>query len=168
LNRPIGYRHTPTNAQLDGVQNIDKLTCGSDQTRSGPLEKTVPDNLESYRVKVPTYWVVEWRDSWYAWEPTGAVDWAECGCWGAGEPTNEPHCRSCVAPPGICINSGEWYGQVAIQNITGGCTIATGTASTCGITVVPHGTRCRIQSSAAGNMADAIGGAAPCSPYRRL
>ncbi len=93
-------------------------TSSWDMPANGPrvdLEnQTVPDvwDLQSYQVKVPTYWIVEWRDRWYAWEPTGAVDWGDCSCWGDGEPTNEPHRRGCVAPPGICVNSGEWYGQV--------------------------------------------------------
>jgi hypothetical protein len=92
-------------------------TSSWDKPPNGPrvdLEKRIiPDiwDLESYQVTVPTYWVVEWRDRWYAWEPTGAFEWGDCGCWGGGEPTNERHRRGCVAPPGICINPGEWYGQ---------------------------------------------------------
>jgi hypothetical protein len=77
--------------------------------------RIVPDvwDLESYQVRVPTYWVVEWRDRWYAWEATGEVEWGECGCWGPpGEPKGEPHRRGCEPPPGICVNPGEWYGQV--------------------------------------------------------
>lgn len=75
--------------------------------------QTVPSwDLASYQVRVPTYWVVEWRERWYAWEVV-SVEWGDCGCWGPpGEPTDEPHRRGCVPPPGICINPGEWYGQV--------------------------------------------------------
>jgi len=89
-----------------------------DNPANGPrvdLEnQVVPEvwDLVSYQVKVATYWVVEWRDRWYAWDTTGEIEWDECGCWGTGEPTNEPYRRTCQAPPGICINPGEWYGQV--------------------------------------------------------
>jgi hypothetical protein len=66
----------------------------------------VPDvwDLESFQVRVPTYWVVEWRDRWYEWEATGDVEWGECGCWGPpGEPKGAPYRRGCTPPPGICV-----------------------------------------------------------------
>ncbi|MGD9101747.1 MAG: hypothetical protein PVF45_14795 [Anaerolineae bacterium] len=88
-----------------------------DNPANGPrvdLEnQVVPSwDLVAYQVRVPTYWVVEWRDRWYSWDLVG-VEWGNCGCWGPpGEPTNEPYRRGCTPPPGICNQPGEWYGRV--------------------------------------------------------
>ncbi len=68
-------------------------------------------DLPSYQVSVDTYWIVEWRSRWQAWEATGGMEWSDCTCHGTGEPVGIPH-ESCDPPPGICYKAGEWYGKI--------------------------------------------------------
>lgn len=73
-------------------------------------DKVGAANLPAYQVTVPTYWIAEWADEWdqyHTW-----TEWGSCGCAGS-EPSGVPHTTSgCSAPPGICIQPGEWYGKV--------------------------------------------------------
>jgi hypothetical protein len=66
--------------------------------------------LPAYQVTVPTYWIAEWADEWEQYHTW--TEWGNCGCAGS-EPSGVPHTTSgCSAPPGICVQPGEWYGKV--------------------------------------------------------
>jgi hypothetical protein len=75
-------------------------------------DKVGPATLPAYQVTVPTYWMAEWADEWdqyHTW-----TEWGDCACAGS-EPSGVPHTTSgCSAPPGICIQPGEWYGKVGV------------------------------------------------------
>ena len=59
---------------------FDYAAEGCARVPSGPGEWTNP----AYQVRVPTYWVAEWADEWYAWEQTG---WdSPAGCFYSAEP----------------------------------------------------------------------------------
>ncbi len=72
----------------------------------------VPDDwtLPAYQVTVPTYWVAEWADEWWAWTKTG-TEWGNCVCVGTGRPSGMPT-EDCSPPAGICYQPGEWYGRI--------------------------------------------------------
>ncbi len=72
-------------------------------------------DLAAYQVTVPTYWVPEWADEWYAGEKSG-TEWSECQCVGSGEPANVPT-EGCTAPPGICNQPGQWYGKIGEDKV---------------------------------------------------
>jgi hypothetical protein len=82
------------------------------QERTCDCDERVSDYLgtESYHVKVETWWWPEYtfRHDEYV---CAGKEWSDCACY-----SEEPHWtvehRSCSAPPGICIQDGEWYGQI--------------------------------------------------------
>lgn len=77
-------------------------------------ERVGPWTLDAYQVQVPTHWVVEWADEYWRWEQVG-WEWGDCQCAEEEPPGSVPHTSDgCSAPPGICIQPGEWYGKLGV------------------------------------------------------
>jgi hypothetical protein len=95
-----------------GLEDYGPVWNPDCQEETCDCDERVLDYLgaESYRVNFQTWWYPEWTiryDNYYCSE----IEWGDCGCF-EKEPKNVKNRRSCTAPPGICIQEGEWYGKL--------------------------------------------------------